>query len=522
MNEPVNEAFLVSRPIRAAVAGSCFVGGMVYAAALPPWNWGFAAMFSLLPLLWAARAYPWKFRLLCGWVWGLGWTLFAYRFLREIHPAIPFLLAPVLSAWPAVYALTLGWFVRRLEREFPDWRGELLCALAAAALFAVVEWTRCRLFVWNDFSVTMWRYPAVMQFAALTGRYGVSFLLALGGAGLFALRGKKAGLPAFAVAVALWAAAVTYGVVKLHRPAEFREPVKFRAALLQGNMPQMRQSTAEEAMLAIRTYAGLARAMKEKAPDAIFFPECAVPLPLRGSHPLAAEYREALADLVGVPLVIGTLDYAADGSGGMTNGALLFDRNGRLIGKYDKFHRVPYGEYVPMRSILPEFMIRAFDMGRDLTAGAEIRPLALSPDVRIGCAICYEGVFSYLTAEFARGGANVLAALSNDVWYPESSEPEQHLANAVMRCVETGLPMIRCGNNGGSGVVTPQGRFTQYVGTPAPRPELFHEQAAGVVEVTLEKHPEPTFFVRFGNWFVTLCGLFLAVLAAWRPGRKRP
>ena len=521
MKLPVNEAFLVSRPARAAVAAVCFAGGALFAASLPPWNWGFAALFSLLPLLWAARTYPWRSRLLCGWVWGLGWTLFAYRFLREIHPAVPFLLAPVLSAWPAVYALTLGWFVRRPKRERVDWRDELLCALAAAALFAVVEWTRCRLFVWNDFSVTMWRYPAVMQIAALTGRYGVTFLLALGSAGIFALSRKKAGLPAFAVAVAVWAAALTYGAVKLHAPAKFHEPVQFRAALLQGDMPQMRRATAEDVAMAVRTYVDLALAMKEKKPDAIFFPECAVPVPLRSDHPLSEAYRRALAEAVGVPLVVGTLDFAPDGSGGMTNSALLVDRSGRIVGKYDKFHRVPYGEYVPFREILPDTLVRAFDMGRDLVAGTEIRPLVLSSDVRIGCAVCYEGVFSYLAAGFARNGANVLAALSNDVWYPESSEPEQHLANAVMRCVETGLPMIRCGNNGGSGAVTPEGRFTQYVGTPAPRPELLREAAAGVVEVTLEKHPEPTVFVRFGNWIVILCGLFLAALAAWRYARKR-
>jgi apolipoprotein N-acyltransferase len=129
--------------------------------------------------------------------------------------------------------------------------------------------------------------------------------------------------------------------------------------------------------------------------------------------------------------------------------------------------------------------------------------------ISCGTAICYEGVFSYVANAFARNGANVLAALSNDVWYPESSEPEQHLANAVLRCVETGLPMVRCGNNGGSGVVTNKGIFTRYIGSAAPRPELLREKASGVVTVTVERFPAVTFAVKFENWLIYLLSALL-------------
>jgi apolipoprotein N-acyltransferase len=208
-------------------------------------------------------------------------------------------------------------------------------------------------------------------------------------------------------------------------------------------------------------------------------------------------------------MLIGSLDFAEDKS--MTNSALLINPGGKLAGKYDKFHRVPFGEYVPFREYLPESWIRAFDMGRDLTAGTAIEPLQINDDIRAGTAVCYEGVFSYLSAAFARNNANVLAAVSNDVWYPASSEPEQHLANAVMRCVETGLPMVRCGNNGGSGVVNVFGEFTQYIGSKSDRPELLREKAAGAVTVEVEKNPELTMAVRFEN-LIVYC-LITAMLA---------
>jgi apolipoprotein N-acyltransferase len=274
---------------------------------------------------------------------------------------------------------------------------------------------------------------------------------------------------------------------------------------------------------AINTYVDMSRKLlDQQSADVVMWPECAVPIPLRSNSAGGAYYRYMLSKLTGTALLIGTLDFTDDGSG-MTNGAVLIDRNGELAGKYAKYHRVPFGEYVPFREFLPQFMIKTFDMGRDLTAGKALEPVTLNPDIRIGTAICYEGVFSYVTAALADNRANVLAALSNDVWYPRSSEPEQHLANVVMRCVETGLPMIRCSNNGGSGVVTAEGEFRQYIGTRAERPELLRETASGVVEVTIEKNPELTVFVRFGNWFIYLlaAGLFAEMYALLFRSRKR-
>ncbi len=502
---------------------ACIAGGILYAASLPPYNLGFAVMISLLILFFTAENHSGKYRFFCGWLWGWAWAFFSCRFLREIHPAVPFLLAPVLGLWAAVYTWLLGWFSRGIKREkFPPYLQELLFFLTAAALFTVLEWSRYRLFVWNDLSVTMWKFPPVMQISQLTGRYGVSFLLVAAAAGIYALRRRKSGIPALMTAVLLWAAALGYGAVKLSSAEKFREPVIFNAALIQGNMPQMRRFTEPEVMMAVNTYSSMTeKLLKEKSPDAVFWPECAIPIPLRSAAPLAGFYRQSLAPLLKVPLLIGTLDFAADRTSGMTNSALLIGTDGKVAGKYDKFHRVPFGEYVPFRKYLPEFMIEAFDMGRDLTDGKELMPLEIIPGVRAGVVICYEGVFSYVTAGLARNGANVLTALSNDVWYPRSSEPEQHLANAVMRAVETGLPMIRCGNNGGSGVVSPQGVFHQYIGSEADRPELLRESAAGVVTVTLEKYPQKTLFVRCGSYFPFLLMLMLISGGALIISRKK-
>ncbi|MBR2873286.1 MAG: hypothetical protein IKB99_07295, partial [Lentisphaeria bacterium] len=126
--------------------------------------------------------------------------------------------------------------------------------------------------------------------------------------------------------------------------------------------------------------------------------------------------------------------------------------------------------------------------------------MELPGQLKVSIAVCYEGVFGYLTRDFARRGAKVLTVLSNDAWYPRSSEPEQHLANAVMRAVETGLPMVRCGNNGGSGIVLPDGTLTGFLDVPNQkgRVEIKRGQAWGKVKVPYKNDPVMTFYVKYG------------------------
>ncbi len=499
---------------------AAFLGGMLYAAALPPLNWNFAVFICLVPLMFIAIVKNWKIRLLTGWVWGLGWSFFAYNFLREIHPAVPWMLAPIISLWPAVYTLLLGFAAQKIlsNRDFDNKcqldipvKEALLFLFSAAALFTVMEWTRYYLFVWNDLSVTMWRLPALMQIARLTGRYGVSFLITSVNAALFAfifLRQKR--WLSGAVMLIFPLVAVVYGVYRMNCDDGFKNRATWKCALIQGNLPQQRIANPQIVIHAINTYYELSRTILPEEPRTVIWPECAIPIALRSASDGGDYYRRAVAAL-NTQMIIGTLDYGKN-PGEITNSALLISADGKYNGKYDKFHRVPYGEYVPFRKYLPESWVKAFDMGRDLTDGKKLEPLVVSDNIRPGTAVCYEGVFSYVSAGFARNGANVLAAISNDVWYPESSEPEQHLANAVMRCVETGLPMVRCGNNGGSGVVTNRGVFTQYIGSESERPELLREKAAGVVTVEFEADPELTMAVRFENWFVHLLIILLITI----------
>ena len=176
----MNEAFRISGRKRLLMLALAVAGGLLYAAALPPLNFSIGVFFSLTGLLYAATQCRWKFMFLCGWVWGVAWAFCSYNFLREIDPAVPYLLAPVLALWPALWAALMPWVWRRtvipaaggvwnvseredyLKSQIPWWR-LLLFALYSASLFTLIEWTRSRLFVWNDFSVTQWRNVVLIQ-----------------------------------------------------------------------------------------------------------------------------------------------------------------------------------------------------------------------------------------------------------------------------------------------------------------------------------------------------------------------
>ena len=551
----------------------CGLGGLLYAAALPPLNWNFAAFISLIPVLvFISLERRWFWHFAAGWFWGWCHAVCAYQFLREIEWIIPWLLAPVMGLFPALWAVLVGFIMRPVvfplsidasgiddRREYllkgPHLGRLLVLGVSAAALFTAIEFSRSRLFVWNDLSVTQYRNTWFIQLAALTGSYGVGFCVALVNSALYVSlfrRGWRAAL----ILLAAIAVAVAGGgmYTRMLHAANASSVVRgvWKVLAIQGDLSQRRHASIDQVEEALAVYEKLSLEALAAHPDAdaAVWPESAVPIvyysmwdlagkPLRSEGRLYRRYQETVRRVVlshGKPLIFGALDVEEDAFilkkkiPGTTNSALMMGGNGKLCARYDKFHRVPFGEYIPGRDLLPDSWIAAMDMGRDLVPGKRLVPWAVTVKgwgdgsfiVRPGVVICYEGVFGYVTREHVGNGANVLLAISNDAWYPHSSEPEQHLANATLRAVECGVPMIRVGNNGGSGVLTPRGTFTQVLEVPGreKRPELRRGRGYRLLEVQVVAEPCRTLFVRWGDWFPwSLVGGGLVVLALC--GRRR-
>ncbi len=521
-------------------------GGLMYAAALPPVNISVFGALALVPLILIALDRRPGGAAFYGFLWALAWALPSFWFLREIDPAVPYLMAPVLALWPLVWSASIPLLWRYLAcparvraagaeavaeaaKKIPGWK-LLVIAAVLAAWWIVLEFTRSTMLPWNNLSTTMWKNDKLFFLASYAGQYATGFFLAFFSAALaFGIRFRQAdrrirALPALLVLGMLWGLAVIAAEVRTRELAKV-ETFKVSIAAIQGDISQRRNADSREAEEALDIYLDLTRNLQFVHPPAlIVWPETAVPYALKGNHPVSEKFRRGVREILEtkkVPMLIGSIDFrllpkGARDSYGVTNSALLLTPGPVEAGRYDKIHRVPFGEYIPFRSFLPAFFVRAIDMNRDLFAGSDYAPLAIAPGVRAGIAICFESVFPYIAREEARRGANMLLVISNDAWYPTSSEPEQHLANARLRALETGLPVLRCGNNGGTLVITPTGRIAEVLPTPGEGPDhLRRGRASGVLTIEVPKSPPMTFYTRHGEWLIVLASLVVLTAFAW-------
>ena len=550
-NENGNELHLISLRRKLAVAAVMILGGLAASAALPPLNCTALVYIAYLPLVFAAMRFRVRGAMLCGLLFGWPWTLTAFWFLREIQGSfysIPFILATIIGAYYAIFAGLMSFMHRYLrwgrdwrlatatERagKLPRWYGNMAFALVfAAAYLVVIEWGRAWALPWNYLAITHYKYPTFLQAGSLGSSYLISFFIIFFGAALgvdadsFLRRKKRAAIPwATLLAAALIGGNILFGAVRMSSfdPGETTE---VSLGLIQPNLSQRRAAGRAETIEAIEvTFDLMSKVAADGGAQAIITPETTIPIPFSGAGSEGVQLRWALKQFVdkqNVPLLIGVPDFEYESADShelnhFNRAWLILPNIWPPSESYDKSHRVPYGEYVPMRKYMPQWMIDVIDMGRDLTPGNSFSPLNLLPGVRTGVAICFEDVFPYISRREAQLGANMLLVITNDAWYPTSAEPEQHFANCILRAIETGLPMVRCGNNSASVVITPLGTLSDGLlrddaGEVDP---LSKERAFGVVKVEVAKTPLPTVFVRYGAWFifsmlgVTLVGFLVA------------
>lgn len=217
-------------------------------------------------------------------------------------------------------------------------------------------------------------------------------------------------------------------------------------------------------------------------PDLILWPETALPTLLNHADEALAVIAKA-AD--GVPVVLGVQRYDQKR---FYNSLILLDGTGQVAGLYDKHHLVPFGEYIPLGDLAARFGLTSFaaQYGNGYSAGPGPRLLDLGALGKALPLICYEAVFAQ-DVNNAPARPDLLLQLTNDAWFGELSGPYQHLAQARMRAIEQGLPMVRVANTGVSAMIDPLGRVTASLplGTdgfldaelPAPLPETFYARS---------------------------------------------
>ncbi len=482
----------------------------------PPISGGeFAFAFAVPAILWAHRAPPFRIFALTvlgaqavAWIGLLGW-------LHHVTWVGLFLLGPFIGLLIGVWYLAVWWTMPRLRghRQFV----RIIAVFGLAGLWVVLEWTRGMIFggfPWLSLASSQWLRPFMLQMAAYTGAWAVSFVLIVFNLGIGAfthrvffegVAGLRKRSPEFTISLlVLMGATLPYVGDVLHQ----QRHKLLRVALVQPYIPQGEKWDGAKAQEILRTIEKIAFDANEASlPDVIFWPEASVPWPLK-KDPLMDEWVESVARRTGKPLLLGAV--AVDNPGVPNeiwrNGAFVVDpKSGVHYPGYAKRHLVPFGEYIPLRSVFG-WLEKVVPIGGDFIPGDSAQPLPLkvgNATVSVGVLVCYEDLFPALALESSRAGAEVLAVLTNDAWYGEGGAAYQHAASSVLRAVENRRPVIRCGNGGWSGWIDEFGNIRANL---RDENDTIYFRGQKTVTVTRDQRwvGRASFYMEHGDWFVPL------------------
>lgn len=474
-------------------------------------------------------AKSWRQGLLTGWLFGLGlftvgngWIATAFTYQAEMPAWLGWIAVVLLAVYLAVFPAlaTLGaWWLKRSRRAM------LLPAFAAC--WIVTEWLRSWVFTgfsWNPLAmVTLggFEQPGLAMVSQWTGTYALSGLVVLlGGWWLFAWRAWEKrqvwGAAAYAIGPALLMIAPLPSAMLGHQRAEGTLPY----TLVQPDVRQELLNDPANYENQFRTTAALSLHRTPGARRILLWPESGVPDFLRPGYPRfwyeettyaadPAVARERIGRVAGPGslLLTGTADLAMRGPkvAGAYNVVTALDSTGTIRGSYAKAHLVPYGEYLPMREILEPLGLSRLVAGSiDFLSGPGARTIDYGPYGKIGFQICYEIIFSGQVVD-RKHRPDYIFNPSNDGWFGTAGPP-QHLAQARMRAIEEGLPVLRATTTGISAVIDADGVVRAYL----------PQQRAGRLDGTVPPAHPPTLFARTGNalalvWATVL--LFIALVA---------
>jgi apolipoprotein N-acyltransferase len=519
---------MLSRPLLTAL-----IAGLVSATGFAPLNLWPITLLAFAILLWLSWSAPTlKSVLLRGWVFGVGhftvgnnWIQHAFDYQDKMPPALGYFAVVVLALYLALYpafAMGLAWrFSRADKRPAGPGKPDLGFVLVAAAAWIVTEYLRGALFTgypWNPLGV-MWLPTPVAQLAAWIGTYALSGLAVLV-AGLLFLAARRNYRPLLIGAPILIALAL---VRADFAPAPATpDPSAPRVRVVQPNIGQEGVGDAdypERVLVKLLEWSGRPGA----APRLLVWPEGTVNYYVEDGYPDTRYYRDGdprwvrtrIAAQLGpkdAALIGGTsLFFGADGRvNGAGNSVWSLAPGGELGKRYDKAHLVPYGEYLPMRTLLAPLGLARLVMGEvDFLPGPGPRAIPVPGFGNAGIQICYEIIFSGHVVDRANR-PDFLFNPSNDAWFGKWGPP-QHLAQARLRAIEEGLPILRSTPTGISAVIDARGRVLESVP---------HGQQ-GAIELALPRPLPPTPFAQVGNWlaFLVAGALYLFAIAFRRMGR---
>ncbi len=492
------------------VSSLSFFLGACCTLAFEPFSWFFMVFFSISGLLWLLDNYQGhslKHASSIGWWYGLGyfttslyWIAFALGVdLKQFAWLIPF----TVLGLPAILSLFIAPVILLTRIFNPYGIGK---ALLFSMLWAGFEWLRGHLFTglpWNLIAYTWVPYESISQSLSLFGVYGLS-LITVFIATLFycALAAKEVRertsycLLASTLFISLWG----FGKWRLANIEEAVVP-GIHLRLVQPNIPQKLKWDREYAEKNYEKILTITRTPSKKEITHVLWPESAMPFLVEYDH----EHRERLKSIIhpqGALLTGGIhLKKHSHFSMQVWNSIFVINSNADIIDIYDKSHLVPFGEYIPLRTLVPSFIKKVTAGSIDFSFGIGPRTLKVPGLPAFSPLVCYEGIFPGAVKDKHGERPQWIYNATNDAWYGPTSGPYQHLVINRARAIEEGLPYMRVANTGISAVIDAYGRIKKSLPL----------NTSGVIDTELPlPTSSPTLYFLYGDTiFFGLLGAYL-------------
>jgi apolipoprotein N-acyltransferase len=491
--------------------------GALSTLAMPPWHMVPLLWFTIPTLLWMLNAARTRLQsALLGWGFGFGhfavglnWIANAFYVDAETHGAFA---VPAVAGLCAIFGVYIA-VVTLITHAVPQHRNPkitaALRAFAFALAWAVVEWVRGWLFTgfpWNPMGSVWAAWPAMIQITTVIGTLGLGLFTVAAAAAVSIFGSGQNARSAWIAGLAPTALLVLFGVFGAMRlsGAEVTMVPGINLRLVQPNIAQADKWRPGLRDQHFMDHIRLSAMTGVERVTHVIWGEAAIAYRLDRD-----DVRRKLATEIlpqGAMLITGVPRDGRDANGveEIYNAMVIARADNSVAAVYDKTHLVPFGEYLPLRGLIPFRKLTEGTM--DFSAGPGRTTLAVDNTPPFSPLICYEAIFSgAVTGPPTADGQRPrwLLNITNDSWFGDSSGPRQHLAEARLRAAEEGLPLVRVANTGISAVIDPYGRLLGQI--------PLNER--GILDAPLPDAPaDRTIFNRLGN-AVPLSLIFLGILA---------
>ena len=473
------------------------LSGIMLALSFPPFRTGFLAYLALIPFFILLDQQT--LRQAAGWGYLTGLVFYSATVYWIGVITLPGCIGTLLimPLYFSLYSLLHVLVLKRLGND-----GYLFLPF----LWISVEYIQSLSefsFPWNHLGYTQTYYLPLIQHAAVTSVYGVSFwIVLLNVLFLYLYRCRKNPDLRYKIAVVL---AVLILLPLVHGLVQMKNKgvdETLNVTLIQGNIDPLDKWEGDIYQNNYQRYETLSRRTLETCKSDLWvWPETALPFYLR----LNRTYRNRLqhfVDSTQIPLLTGTIDYDYDSLGASMhyNSVHLYEPETFSVQRYDKIKLVPFSERVPygnafpfkyLKHVLYDYGTGNYSMGDSVYVfkwQSQSSIASATSVLKTGVAVCYESVYPEHVRAYVKKGAQFITVITNDAWFGKSSGPYQHKQIAVMRAVENRRAVARCANTGISCFIDPYGRVSEQT-------SLFTQAA---ISSPVQLRESLTFFTRLG------------------------